>query len=105
MKRANWSSTTVRGSFCRRARSFCPPGNYEAGRGVFYSEILRVEGDSAKTVILLPPRYRGHEEEVAKIYNFAGTRDVGIRAAWAWFKSLFGGKTRRRLNHRGHRLN
>jgi len=70
-----------------------PAGNYEAGRGVFYSEILRVEGDSAKTVILLPPRYRGHEEEIAKIYNFTGVRDVGLRAAWAWVKSLFGGKT------------
>jgi len=70
-----------------------PAGNYEAGRGVFYSEILRVEGDSAKTVILLPPRYRGHEEEIAKIYNFTGVRDVGLRAAWAWLKSLFGGKT------------
>ena len=70
-----------------------PAGNYEAGRGVFYSEILRVEGDSAKTVILLPPRYRGHEEEIAKIYNFTGVQDVGLRAAWSWFKSLFGGKT------------
>src|ERR1019366_1859321 len=70
-----------------------PAGNYETGRGLFYSEILRVEGSSAKTVILLPPRYRGHEEEVAKIYSFAGTRDVGIRAAWAWFKSLFSSKT------------
>jgi hypothetical protein len=69
-----------------------PAGNYEAGRGLFYSEILRVESDSARTVLLLPPRYRGHEEALAKIYNFAGTRDVGILAAWAWFKSLFGGK-------------
>jgi hypothetical protein len=69
-----------------------PEGKYETGRGLFYSEILRVDGDSAKTVILLPPRYLGHEEEVAKIYNFAGTRDVGIRAAWGWFKSLFAGK-------------
>jgi hypothetical protein len=70
-----------------------PTGNYEAGRGVFYSEILRVEGDSARTVILLPPRYRGHEEAIARIYQFAGVRDVGLRAAWSWFKSLFGGKT------------
>ena len=70
-----------------------PAGNYEAGRGVFYSEILRVEGDSAKTIILLPPRYRGHEEEVVKIYNFTGVQNVGLRAAWSWFKSLFGGKT------------
>jgi hypothetical protein len=66
-----------------------PAGRYEAGRGVFYSEILRIDGDSAKTVLLLPPRYRGHEEEMAKIYNFAGVRDVGLRAAWTWFKSLF----------------
>ena len=70
-----------------------PAGNYETGRGLFYSEILRVENNSAKTVILLPPRYRGHEEQIARIYNFAGTRDVGIRAAWAWFKSLFSSKT------------
>jgi len=70
-----------------------PAGTYEAGRGLFYSEIVRVEGDSAKTVFLLPPQYRGHEEEIAKIYNFAGVRDVGIRAAWTWFKSLFSNKT------------
>jgi hypothetical protein len=70
-----------------------PDGKYETGRGLFYSEILRVDGDSARTMILLPPRYLGHEEEMAKIYNFAGTRDVGIRAAWAWFTSLFSGKT------------
>lgn len=68
-----------------------PPGTYETGRGLFYSEIMREEDGSLKTVILLPPRYLGHEEEVAKIYNFAGTRDVGIRAGWSWFKSLFGG--------------
>jgi len=68
-----------------------PAGTYEAGRGFFYSEILRVEGDSAKSMILLPPRYLGHEDAVAKIYQFAGVRDVGIRAAWAWLRSLFGG--------------
>ena len=66
-----------------------PAGNYETGRGLFYSEIVRVEGDSARTVFLLPPHYRGHEDEIAKIYHFAGTRDVGLRAAWSWFKSLF----------------
>lgn len=69
-----------------------PAGKYESGRGLFYSEILSVEGGEAKTVILLPPRYRGHEEEIALIYNFQGTRDVGIRAAWTWFQSLFSGK-------------
>ncbi|HTL72021.1 MAG TPA: hypothetical protein VL863_01865 [bacterium] len=69
-----------------------PPGTYETGRGLFYSEIMREEGGTLKTVILLPPRYLGHEEAVTSIYHFAGTRDVGIRAGWAWFKSLFGGK-------------
>jgi hypothetical protein len=69
-----------------------PEGKYEAGRGLFYSEIIHVEPDTSKTVILLPPRYLGHEEEVAKFYAFADTRDVGLRAAWAWFKSLFVGK-------------
>jgi hypothetical protein len=69
-----------------------PPVKYVAGRGLFYSEIMRIEGDSVKTTFLLPPRYLGHEEEVAKIYNFSGTRDVGIRAAWAWLKSMFGGR-------------
>jgi MFS family permease len=66
-----------------------PVGKYETGRGIFYSEILHVQNDSAKTVILLPPRYLGHETTVATIYNFTGTRDIGLRAAWAWFKSLF----------------
>jgi hypothetical protein len=69
-----------------------PEGKYETGRGVFYSEILRVEGESARTTMLLPPRYLGHEEEVARIYNFAGTRDVGLRAAWAWFTAMFTGR-------------
>ncbi len=68
-----------------------PPGDYETGRGVFYSELLRIEGDSARAVMLLPPRYLGHEGEMAKVCNLAGTRDVGLRAAWAWFKGLFGG--------------
>ncbi len=66
-----------------------PAGTYETGRGLFYSEIVRIEGDSSRTVFLLPPHYRGHEDEIARIYHFAGVRDVGLRAAWSWFKSLF----------------
>jgi len=69
-----------------------PAGRYEAGRGLFYSEVLRVEGDEAKTEMLLPPRYLGHEDEFVKIYGFVGTRDVGVRAAWKWFKELCGFK-------------
>jgi hypothetical protein len=69
-----------------------PAGIYEAGRGLFYSEIMRVDGDSTRTVFLLPPHYRGHEEEIARIYKLAGTREVGLLAAWAWFKGLFTGQ-------------
>lgn len=74
-----------------------PAGKYEAGRGLMYSEILRVEGDDTKTVILLPPRYRGHEVELVKIYGFAGSRDVGFRAMWKWFKELCGFKAQPQL--------
>src|SRR6185436_1836850 len=74
-----------------------PEGNYETGKGLFYSEIVRVEGDSAKSMLLLPQRYRGHEDELAKIYGFTGTRDVGIRAMWKWFKELCGFKPQPQL--------
>lgn len=68
-----------------------PEGKYEVGHGLFYSEILRVEGGSTKTMILLPPRYRGHEQELVKIFSLAGLREVGLRAAWTWLKGMFGG--------------
>jgi len=70
-----------------------PEGNYAPGRGLFYSEILRIEGDEAKTVILLPPRYRGHEPELERIYGLLATREIGLRAAWKWLKELFAGKS------------
>ena len=71
-----------------------PEGRYEAGRGFFYSELLLVDGDEAKTIILLPPRYLGHEEQLVSAYGLAGVRDAGLRAMWAWIKTMFGGKLR-----------
>lgn len=68
-----------------------PEGRYEVGHGLFYSEILRVEGDRARTMILLPPRYRGHEEQLVKALSLDGSREVGFRAAWSWLKGMFGG--------------
>lgn len=67
-----------------------PEGKYEAGCGAFYSELLLIYGDDTRSVCLLPPRYRGHEAELVKVYGFAGTRDVGLRAMWAWLKGMFG---------------
>ena len=42
--------------------------------------------------MLLPPRYRGHEEELVSIYGLAGVRDAGLRAAFRWLKELLGFK-------------
>jgi hypothetical protein len=70
-----------------------PQGRYAPGRGLFYSELMRLEGDAAKTVLLLPPRYRGHEPELERIYGLEATRDVGLRAAWKWLRELFAGRS------------
>lgn len=66
-----------------------PPGRYEIARGLFYSEIVRIETDQAKTIFLLPPRYRGHEAELVSIYELEGVRDVTLRAAWVWLRNSF----------------
>lgn len=71
-----------------------PAASYAIGKAVFYSDIHQVEGEKTRGALLLPPRYRGHEEELARIYNFAGVRPAGLRAAWQWIKSMFGGQTK-----------
>jgi hypothetical protein len=67
-----------------------PEGRYEAGCGALYSELLLVQGGDTRSICLLPPRYRGHETELVKVYGLGGTRDVGLRAVWAWLKGMFG---------------
>jgi hypothetical protein len=64
------------------------------GKGVFFSEILGFdkEADKNRTLLLLPPRYRGHEELLARTYHISGTCDVGLRKAWSWIKEAIGGK-------------
>jgi MFS family permease len=66
-----------------------PEGSYAVARGLFYSQIVRVEGQGLTAVILLPPRYRGHEEELVSIYGLAGVREAGLRAVSRWLKELF----------------
>ena len=67
-----------------------PEGQYAVAKGLFYSQIMRVEGQGLAAAMLLPPRYRGHEEELVAIYGLAGVRDAGLRAAFRWFKDLLG---------------
>jgi hypothetical protein len=67
-----------------------PEGQYAVAKGLFYSQIMRVEGQGLTASMLLPPRYRGHEEELVAIYGLAGVRDAGWRAAFRWLKDLLG---------------
>ena len=65
------------------------------GKGVFYSEVIGFDKDADKntTLLLLPPRYVGHEEMFARTYRISGTCDVGFRRAWSWLReALFGAK-------------
>ncbi|MCX6928892.1 MAG: hypothetical protein NT154_37630 [Verrucomicrobia bacterium] len=67
-----------------------PEGRYAVAKGLFYSQIMRVENQGMTEAILLPPRYRGHEEELVSLYGLAGVRDAGLRAAFRWLKELIG---------------
>lgn len=62
------------------------------GRGVFYSEVLGHDpkADKNRTLLLLPPRYLGHEELFARTYHISGTCEVGLRRAWSWLKEALG---------------
>jgi len=67
-----------------------PAGTYAVGRGLFYSEILLVEGEAERMLLVLPPRYRTHEDELLPLYRFTEVRPTGLRRTWQWIKSLFG---------------
>ena len=68
-----------------------PAGRYCVGEGAFFSEIHRLEGDDSQAMLLLPPRYRSHEQQLVGIYGLVDVRPIGLLAAWAWIKGLFGG--------------
>lgn len=65
-----------------------PPGKYAVGKGMFYSEILNVEGAESVTAITLPPRFRSHENELSSVYHLGGVQDIGVvkglKAVWNW---------------------
>ena len=73
-----------------------PRGEYALAKGLLYSEIVRVEGPSLKSTILLPQRYRSHEAELVSAYGFSGVRDAGIRAAFRWLMEFVGFRSRQR---------
>ena len=63
-----------------------PAGHYAVGRGLIHSSILEVSGEETRLALLLPPRYRSHEEELANSYGLLGVRPAGLRALGRWFK-------------------
>ncbi|MBI2814636.1 MAG: hypothetical protein HYX71_10160 [Opitutae bacterium] len=69
-----------------------PRDGLVVGKGIFYSEVLGFEkgADKNTTLLLLPPRYVGHEELFARTYRINGTCDVGLRRAWSWLREAFG---------------
>lgn len=61
------------------------------GRGLFSSEISQRDD---RTIFLLPPRYRGHEETLARAYLLAGVKPAGLNKAWNELGELVGGRAK-----------
>jgi len=60
------------------------------GEGAFFSDI--VDGDD-RTLFSLPPRYRGHEDVLARAYQFGGgVKPAGLRKAWGALREMLGGR-------------
>lgn len=66
------------------------------GRGLFFPTIEATVGEEERTIILLPPRYKGHEEAFARACGIDALTDVGLRRAWGVIKELFGFENQRR---------
>jgi len=69
-----------------------PAASHAIGRGLLHSELLETQGDASDDILNFPPRYNTHEAAVAEALGLADVRDVGLRAMWAWLKSLFASK-------------
>lgn len=70
-----------------------PAGNLAVGRGFIYPELIETQGDKTKTLFLLPPRYRSHEEAFAQIYRLP-VQDVGLlkglKSIWNFIREITG---------------
>ena len=66
------------------------PKALAVGEGLFFSDI---ETDDGRMLFSLPPRYRGHEEVVARAYLMGGgVRPAGLRKAWGALREMLGGR-------------
>jgi hypothetical protein len=47
--------------------------------------------DGQKEILVLPPRYRSHESELADLYGLKrGVEPIGLNKAWSWLKGALG---------------
>lgn len=77
----------------RTAQVNLEPGLLAVGTGAFFSDVI----DGAdRTVFSLPPRYRGHEEALARAYGLAGVRPAGWHKAWGELREMLGGRAVKR---------
>ncbi len=54
-----------------------PEGSYVVAKGLIYSEISREEAGHMRSTVLLPPRYRSHEQRLADIYGLPRRQSSG----------------------------
>jgi len=66
-----------------------PAAKLAVGTGAFFSDIIDADD---RTVFTLPPRYRGHEESLARLCAFAEVRPIGLHKAWSQLREMLGGK-------------
>ena len=71
-------------------------GRFAVGHGLFYPTMELCDGDEETRWFSFPPRYRTHEDELARLFGIE-IRDVGLRGGMKrigyWFRELFGYKT------------
>jgi hypothetical protein len=63
-----------------------PPGKYVVGRGLVFPELYLAEDKLDRAIVSLPPRFLGHEEEIARIYGLEGVRDAGLAKGFNAFR-------------------
>lgn len=85
--------------FCYRPWLFLPERQLDVklespavGKGLFFSTVQ----DGERTAFVLPPRYRGHEAELASNLGLeGGVREAGLLKAWSTVRELFSGSAAR----------
>ncbi|HEY4299579.1 MAG TPA: hypothetical protein VGM73_01815 [Candidatus Didemnitutus sp.] len=62
------------------------------GHAVLHCRPLLGDPEALRTLLLRPPRCLGYGDVFNRVYPFAGTRDIGLRWAWAWQRETVFGK-------------